>query len=70
MMEESGWLERLARLTALAEDVWGDPKLAHEFLHGEQPQLGGARPIDLARSEHGAWEVEKLLMKLEHSLPS
>jgi uncharacterized protein (DUF2384 family) len=30
-------LERLARMTALAEKVWEDPKLAHEFLTSPQP---------------------------------
>lgn len=66
---ESERLERLARITALAEGVWEDPHHAHEFLHSEQPQLGGYRPIDLARSDLGAREVEGLLMKLEYGLP-
>lgn len=66
---ESERLERLARITALAESVWEDPALAHEFLHSEQPQLGGSRPLDLARSDLGAREVEGILMKLEYGLP-
>lgn len=69
-LEESERLERLARITALAEDVWEDAELAHEFLHGAQPQLGGERPIDLARSDLGAREVEALLTKMEYSLPA
>jgi putative toxin-antitoxin system antitoxin component (TIGR02293 family) len=68
-LEESERLERLARITVLAEEVWEHEADAHEFLHGEQYQLGGARPIDLARSDLGAREVEDLLMKLEYSLP-
>lgn len=68
-LEESERLERLARITALAEDVWESDALAHEFLHSPQPQLGDARPIDLARSDLGAREVETLLMKLEYALP-
>lgn len=67
--EESQRLERLARMTALAEQVWMDPDLAREFLRGEQPQLGGERPIDLARSDLGTREVEDLLLALEYSLP-
>jgi putative toxin-antitoxin system antitoxin component (TIGR02293 family) len=67
--EESARLERLARVTALAEWVWEDPDLARRFLLGHQAGLGGERPIDLARSELGAREVEELLMKLEYSLP-
>jgi len=67
--EESERLERLARLAALAEEVWEDPGLAREFLASPQPQLGGERPVDLARSDLGTREVEDLLFKLEYSLP-
>jgi putative toxin-antitoxin system antitoxin component (TIGR02293 family) len=66
---ESERTERLARLTALAEHVWEDRVLAREFLTTRQPQLDDERPIDLARSELGARQVEQLLMKMEYSLP-
>jgi len=68
-VEESQRLERLARMTALAEDVWDDVSLAHEFLTSAQPQLGGERPVDLARSDLGTRQVEEILFKLEYSLP-
>lgn len=67
--EESQRLERLARMAALAEQVWEDDALAHEFLISAQPQLGGERPVDLARSDLGTREVEDLLMAIEYSLP-
>jgi putative toxin-antitoxin system antitoxin component (TIGR02293 family) len=60
-MSEDPLLERLARITALARAVWEDDALAHEFLTSPQPQRGGERPIDLARSEPGPHEVERLL---------
>jgi putative toxin-antitoxin system antitoxin component (TIGR02293 family) len=66
---ESERLERLARMTALAEEVWEAPALAHEFLTSPQPQLGGERPVDLARSDLGTRQVEDLLFRLEYSLP-
>jgi putative toxin-antitoxin system antitoxin component (TIGR02293 family) len=69
-LEESERLERLARVTAIAEDVWEDEARAHEFLRSPQPQLGGERPLDLARTDLGARMVEELLMKLEHALPA
>ncbi|MGH9052574.1 MAG: antitoxin Xre/MbcA/ParS toxin-binding domain-containing protein [Acidimicrobiia bacterium] len=69
-LEESERLERLARLTALAEQVWEDSDLAHEFMVSPQPQLGGERPIDLVRIELGARQVEDLLWSLEYSLPA
>lgn len=67
--EESQRLERLARMTALAEQVWEDAELAHEFLNSVQPQLDGDRPVDLARTDLGTRQVETLLMKIEYALP-
>lgn len=67
--EESQRLERLARMTALAEQVWENAGLAHEFLTSAQPQLEGERPVDLARSDLGTRQVETLLMKIEYALP-
>ncbi len=68
--EESERLERLARLTALAEQVWEDQVFAREFLTSTQPQLDGERPIDLLRSDLGTRQVEDLLLKLEYGLPA
>lgn len=67
---ESERLERLARMTALAEEVWEDADHAHEFLLSEQPQLGGQRPVDLTGTDVGTREVEDLLFKMEYSLPA
>jgi putative toxin-antitoxin system antitoxin component (TIGR02293 family) len=68
-VEESQRLERLARVVALANEVWEDPERSREFLFGVQPSLGGTRPVDLARSELGARQVEELLYQMEYSLP-
>ena len=68
--EESERLERLARVTALAELVWEDPGRAHEFLTSAQPQLGDLRPLDLVHSDLGGRQVEELLLKLEYALPA
>lgn len=68
-VRESEHVERLARMTSLAEEVWEDADLAHEFLTTPQPQLGGRRPAELASSDLGTRQVEALLMKLEHALP-
>lgn len=66
---ESEHLERLARMTVLAEHVWEDAAHAHEFLTSPQPQLGDRRPVDLAASDLGTRQVEELLMRLEFALP-
>jgi putative toxin-antitoxin system antitoxin component (TIGR02293 family) len=67
---ESERVERVARVTALAEEVWEDLDNARIFLQSEQKSLGGARPIDLAATDLGARAVQDLLMKLEWSLPA
>lgn len=66
---ESERLERLARVAALADEVWGDAELAREFLTSAQPQLAGEKPVEHARSELGARQVEQLLYAIEFALP-
>jgi putative toxin-antitoxin system antitoxin component (TIGR02293 family) len=68
--DESARLERLARMTVLAEQVWEDEEQAREFLVSAQPQLDGERPVDLARSDLGTREVEALLYRIEYALPA
>jgi len=67
--EEGQCLERLARMTLLAEEVWEDRELAQEFLTSAQPQLGGERPVEMARSDLATTKVEELLFRLKWSLP-
>lgn len=66
---ESERVERLARLVALAEYVWEDADKGRRFMLGRQASLGGERPVDLARSELGARQVEELLWQMEYSIP-
>lgn len=67
--DESERVERLARVMALAEDALGSAHQARAFLASEHPELGGDRPVDAARTELGARQVEELLWRLEHGLP-
>jgi putative toxin-antitoxin system antitoxin component (TIGR02293 family) len=67
--EESERLERVARLVALAEQVWESPEAARRFLTTPHPQLDNKIPLELAATELGARRVEALLWKLEYSLP-
>lgn len=69
-LAESERVERLARIIALAEHVWEDAALAREFLTSPQGSLGQERPVDLARTDIGARQVEDLLWKIEYSLPA
>ncbi len=62
-------LVRVAALLATAADVWGDEEDAGAFLTSPHPMLGGAVPIDLARSEIGARQVEHILLAMDLGLP-
>ena len=67
--EESERLERVARLSALAEYVWESRDAAQQWLTTPLPLLGDEAPLDLAATDLGARRVEDVLWKLEHSLP-
>ena len=62
-------MKRLARLTAMANLVWENEDDARAFMNEPHPLLDGKSPIEMAESELGSRRVEKLLIKLEHSLP-
>jgi len=68
---ESDRLLRAARMFALACDLFeGDSESARRWLTASQPGLGGATPIEYATTEVGAREVEALIGRLEHGIPS
>ena len=67
--EESDRLFRLARLFERAVDVFEDEASARQWLQSEQHALGGQKPIQIARCEPGAREVERLLGRVEHGIP-
>jgi putative toxin-antitoxin system antitoxin component (TIGR02293 family) len=67
--EQSERTERLARLLAYAEQVFGDAAGAREFIHRPHPELAGQRPLDAATTELGARRVETVLSALEAGLP-
>ncbi len=67
--EESEKVERLARVMATAEAVWGDAHAARSFLETPHALLDDERPVDVAQTELGAREVEELCWRLVHGLP-
>lgn len=64
-IEESDRLVRLARIQALAEDVFGDAEKANRWLREELGILDGKAPLDFARTEAGARIVEQILAKID-----
>jgi putative toxin-antitoxin system antitoxin component (TIGR02293 family) len=61
---------RYQRLLEKADDIFGDVASARAWLTHKQPGLGGAVPLDFARTEIGAREVENLLGRIEYGVYS
>ncbi|PYK78472.1 MAG: hypothetical protein DME38_10650 [Verrucomicrobia bacterium] len=68
--DESERLMRYQRLLKKAEDVFGDVESARTWMTTKQSGLGKAVPLDFARTEIGAREVENLLGRIEYGVYS
>ncbi|MEO8449762.1 MAG: antitoxin Xre/MbcA/ParS toxin-binding domain-containing protein [Gemmatimonadota bacterium] len=69
--EESDRLLRAARVVAAGVDLFeGNVVAARHWLTTGHPALGGGVPVDLATTDVGAREVEALIGRLEHGIPS
>jgi putative toxin-antitoxin system antitoxin component (TIGR02293 family) len=67
---ESERLVRYQRLLKTASDVLGSDQEARRWLNHPQPGLGNIAPIEFAKTELGAREVENLLGRIEYSVYS
>jgi len=66
---ESDRVLRASRLFARAQDLFdGDQKAARGWLMKPQRALGGAIPLEIAKTEVGAREVERIIGRLEHGV--
>ena len=61
-------LVRTARLYSLAAEVLEDAEAAARWLKAPQRALGGAVPLELARTDVGSRAVEALLGRMEHGV--
>ena len=68
--DESDRVIRFARLLRQAEEVFGTVDRARQWLSFPQYGLGGVVPLDYARTEVGAREVETLLGRIEYGVYS
>ncbi len=64
-IEESDRLVRMARVQAIAEDVFGDSTRANQWLREPLGELSGTAPLEWARTEAGARLVEGILAKID-----
>jgi putative toxin-antitoxin system antitoxin component (TIGR02293 family) len=65
---ESNALVRVARVVGLAKQLLKTDAGVNGWLAREQPGLGGRVPLDLLRTDAGAFEVETLLDRLYHGV--
>jgi putative toxin-antitoxin system antitoxin component (TIGR02293 family) len=69
--DESDRLVRASRVFGRALELFdGDPDAARRWLLEPQPLLGGGIPLELAATDVGAIEVERVVGRLEHGIPS
>jgi len=66
--EESDRAVRVARITAMAEKVFGDAKRAWRWLRKPKRQFNGGTPIELLSSEAGARVVEELITQIDYGM--
>lgn len=60
---------RLRHVLSFAERVWGNEVQAIEWLNSPHPELQGATPFSLLKTEAGGRAVEGLLAALEFGFP-
>ena len=66
--EESERLYRVQRLFTKAVSVFDDMELAKKWLKEKAYGLGDISPLEFAKTEIGAREVENLLGRIEHGV--
>jgi putative toxin-antitoxin system antitoxin component (TIGR02293 family) len=64
-VEESDRLVRLARIQAVAEDVFGNAEKANRWLRQPLGIIDGRPPLDVARTDSGARLIEQILAKID-----
>ena len=67
--DESDRLVRVARVFSRAIELFGgNEDSARRWMMRPRPALGGPSPFEMARTEVGAREVEKLIHQIEHGV--
>ncbi|MBV8113477.1 MAG: DUF2384 domain-containing protein [Silvibacterium sp.] len=64
--DESDRAMRVARITALAEEVFGDDAKAGRWLRKPKQRFEGRTPLELLRTDAGARLVEEMLLQLDY----
>ena len=66
--DESDKAVRVARITAMAEQVFGEPERAWRWLRKSKRRFGGKTPVEMLATEAGARLVEEMIGQIEHGI--
>ncbi len=67
---ESDRLYRLARVAAMAEEIFGSPAAASAWFKEKIPALGGVAPWSILDTDEGAQRVTELLGRIDYGVYS
>jgi putative toxin-antitoxin system antitoxin component (TIGR02293 family) len=66
--EESDKAVRVARITAMAEQVFGEPERAWRWLRKPKRRFEGKTPVEMLATEAGARLVEEMIGQIDHGI--
>jgi putative toxin-antitoxin system antitoxin component (TIGR02293 family) len=66
--DESDKAVRVARITAMAEQVFGEPERAWRWLRKPKRRFDGKTPVEMLATEAGARLVEEMIGQIEHGI--
>jgi putative toxin-antitoxin system antitoxin component (TIGR02293 family) len=58
----------VARITALAEQAFGEPERAWRWLRKPKPRFDGKTPVEMLATEAGARLVEEAIVQIDHGI--
>jgi len=67
---ESDHVWRIANITARAYELFDDKKAAAEWLGAPNPYMGGESPLGMTDTSVGTRDVEQLIGRITHGIPS
>lgn len=66
--DESDKAVRVARVTAMAEQVFGEPERAWRWLRKAKRHFNGKTPVEMLATEAGARLVEEMVVQIEDGM--
>ncbi len=66
--EESDRAVRVARITAKAEQVFGEPERSWRWLRKPKERFHGKTPIEMLATEAGARLVEEMIVQIDYGM--